>query len=278
MKGGRGMIESPSPSAEMTSPTSWISPSEAWEDFIHLVSLTRIWGKSSFGSCQKACPRSTLASYLESTRCGVITSPCTQGPLKLCEVTSSAVSRMEAKANSFIRKWLGLPRCFSAAGLYGWNSLQLPLKSITLGYRQEKARLVMELRDSSDRAVADADARVETGRKWRAKEEVQKMMGRLQHQQIVGMVQIGRAGLDGASHPSYGPRASRKERKDLVVAEVTRIEQEELRVRSWHRGKQGRWTTWEGVASRAISWQSSGNCHRLGSVSSLGQHTTPSEP
>ncbi len=45
-------------------------------------------------------------------------------PLKLCEVTSSAVSRMEAKANSFIRKWLGLPRCFSAAGLYGWNSLK----------------------------------------------------------------------------------------------------------------------------------------------------------
>lgn len=52
----------------------------------------------------------------------------------------------------------------------GQNALQLPLKSITLGYRQEKTRLVMELRDSSDMAVADANARVETGRKWRAKE------------------------------------------------------------------------------------------------------------
>ncbi|KAJ8393342.1 hypothetical protein AAFF_G00062430 [Aldrovandia affinis] len=100
-------------------------------------------------------------------------------PLKLCEVTSSAVSRMEAKANSFICKWLGLPRCFSAAGLYGRNSLQLPLKSITLGYRQEKARLVMDLRDSSDRTVKEANARVATGRKWRAEEEVQKVMGRL---------------------------------------------------------------------------------------------------
>ena len=49
------------------------------------------------------------------------------------------------------------PATASAAGLYGWNSLQLPLKSITLGYRQEKARLVMELRDSSDRAVTDAN-------------------------------------------------------------------------------------------------------------------------
>ncbi len=69
----------------------------------------------------------------------------------------------------------------------GWMELTpATLKSITLGYRQEKARLVMELRDSSDRAVADANSRVETGRKWRAKEEVQKVMGRLQHQQIGG--------------------------------------------------------------------------------------------
>ncbi|KAL7374375.1 hypothetical protein ABVT39_027593 [Epinephelus coioides] len=50
------------------------------------------------------------------------------------------------------------------------------------------------------------------------------------------------------------PEASRKERKDLVIAEVTRIEQEELRVRSVAQGQQGQWTAWEGVASRAISW------------------------
>ncbi|KAJ8397342.1 hypothetical protein AAFF_G00438910 [Aldrovandia affinis] len=48
--------------------------------------------------------------------------------------------------------------------------------------------------------------------------------------------------------------ASRKERKDLVVSEITRIEQEELRVKSVAQGQQGRWTTWEGVASRAINW------------------------
>ncbi len=46
---------------------------------LYTSGLSRIWGKSSFGSCQKACPRSTQASYLEGTRCGVITSPCTQG-------------------------------------------------------------------------------------------------------------------------------------------------------------------------------------------------------
>ncbi|KAI7794830.1 polyprotein [Triplophysa rosa] len=174
-------------------------------------------------------------------------------PLNLCEVTSSAVRRMEAKANSFIRKWLGLPQCFSVAGLYGWNSLQLALKSITLGYRQEKARLVMELCESSDRAVADANARVKTGRKWRDKEDLQKVIGRLQHHQVVGMVQIGRAGLGWSEPPILWSKASRKERKDLVVAEVTSIEQEELRVSSVAQGQQGWWTIWEGVASRSIN-------------------------
>ncbi len=112
---------------------------------------------------------------------------------------------------------------------------------------------MMELRDSSDRAVADVNARVETVRKWRAKEEVQKME-RLQHKQIVGMVQTRRAGLGWSEPPILWSKASKKERKDLVVAEVTRIEQEELRVRSVAQGQQGQRTTWENVANRAISW------------------------
>ncbi|KAJ8351711.1 hypothetical protein SKAU_G00231870 [Synaphobranchus kaupii] len=114
-------------------------------------------------------------------------------PLKLSEVTSSAVSRIDAKANACIRKWLGLPRCFSATGLYGGNTLHLPLKSITLGYRQEKARLVMELRESSDETVKDMHASVRSGRKWRAEEEVDKAVSRLQHQEVVGRVQTGQA-------------------------------------------------------------------------------------
>ncbi len=77
----------------------------------------------------------------------------------------------------------------------------------------------MELRDPFNRAVADANARVET---WRAKEEMQKVMGRLQHQQIVGVVQTAWAGLGWSKPPILWSKASRKERKDLVVVEVTR--------------------------------------------------------
>ncbi|XP_061899444.1 uncharacterized protein LOC133647767 [Entelurus aequoreus] len=68
------------------------------------------------------------------------------------------------------------------------------------------------------------------------------------------MVQTGRAGLGWSNPPILWSKAGKKERNYLVVAEVTRIEQEELRVRSVAQGQQGRWTTWEGVSNRAISW------------------------
>lgn len=86
-------------------------------------------------------------------------------PLKVCEITSSTVMKMDAKANSFIRKWLGLPRCLSNIGLFGKCTLQLPLMSISLGYRQQKARVVLELRDSTDPFVKNTKALVRTGRK-----------------------------------------------------------------------------------------------------------------
>ncbi|KAJ8339289.1 hypothetical protein SKAU_G00360750 [Synaphobranchus kaupii] len=168
-------------------------------------------------------------------------------PLKMSEVTSSAVSRMDAKANACIRKWLGLPRCFSATGLYRGNTLHLPLKSITLGYRQEKVKLVMELRESSDETVKDMHASVRSGRKWRAEEEVDKAMSRLQHQEVVGRVQTGRAGLGWGDPPCLWSRANKKERKDLVVSEITRMEQEEYRMKTVAQAQQGRWTMWEGV-------------------------------
>ncbi len=98
----------------------------------------------------------------------------------------------------------------------------------------------MELRDSSDRAMADVNARVETGRKWRAKDEVQKVMGRLQHQQIVGMIQTLRTGLGGSEQPILWSKASRKKRT-LMLQSSPGLSR---RSSEW---------PWEGVASRAIS-------------------------
>ena len=175
-------------------------------------------------------------------------------PLKMSEIPSSTTTKMDGKANSFIRKWLGLPRCFSDTGLFGKNTLQLPLQSISLGYKQEKTRLLLELRESTDQSVRNAGVKVRTGRKWDAQTEVDRAVGRLQHQEIVGRVQAGRAGLGWGEAPRFWSKANRKERKEMVVSEVIRTEEERYKIKAVSQSRQGSWTTWEGVVDRKISW------------------------
>lgn len=97
---------------------------------------------------------------------------CLMWPLKLCDITSTTALKMDAEANSYIQKWLGLPRCLSTTALFGSNTLKLPLKSISLGYRQEKVRLVFELRDCPNPSVQNTKAQVRTGCEWNAAQAV----------------------------------------------------------------------------------------------------------
>ncbi len=79
---------------------------------------------------------------------------------------------------------------------------------------------------------------------------------------------------DGASHPSYGPRQARRRGRTLLLQRSPGLSRRSSEWGLWHRGSRG------GGELGRVSWtkqsagQSSGNCHRLGSVSSLGQHTT----
>lgn len=50
--------------------------------------------------------------------------------------------------------------------------MQLPLHSISLGYMQEKARLVLKLRKSTDLSLRDANTMVPTGQKRNAQAAV----------------------------------------------------------------------------------------------------------
>ncbi|KAG1925338.1 hypothetical protein F2P79_025614 [Pimephales promelas] len=175
-------------------------------------------------------------------------------PLKMSEVPSSTVSKLDSLANSYIRKWLGLPRCLSDVGLFGKTKLQLPLRSISGGYKQEKVRLIMELRESTDPLVRAADAQVLTGRKWRAKEEVDLAISRLQHREVLGRVQDGRAGVGWGQAPLFWSNASKEERKAMVAAEVMRAEHERLTIKAVSQGQQGGWLSWEGVLDRQLAW------------------------
>ncbi|KAL7405869.1 hypothetical protein ABVT39_009050 [Epinephelus coioides] len=175
-------------------------------------------------------------------------------PLKLCDVSLATAQKLDSKANNYICKWLGLPQCLATAALFGSTTLKLPLKSISLGYRQEKVRLVFELRDSPDPAVQNAKAHIRTGCKWDAAKAVDQANTRLKHLEDVGIQQQGRAGFGWGPAPKMWSKASRKERKDLVISEVVKIEKENYKIKAVSQQQQGRWTTWEAVVNRTISW------------------------
>lgn len=105
-----------------------------------------------------------------------------------------------------------------------------------MGYVQEKTRLVLELRESTDQSVRNANAKVPTGRKWNAQTEVDQAVGQLQHREIMGRVQAGRAGLEWGEAPRFWSKANRKERKEMVVAEVTRMEEDRYKIMAVSQG------------------------------------------
>ena len=129
------------------------------------------------------------------------------------EVTISYVEEMEWKVSNYIRKWLGIPRSPLNIAFYGHNTkLQLLLSSLIEEFKVTKARLYMMLRDSEDQVIRDILLEVKTGTKWSAREEVEAMKSQLQHKDIVGATQSGRAGLGMQKH-TYFYRASSYEKR-----------------------------------------------------------------
>ena len=59
-------------------------------------------------------------------------------PLTMCKVALSKVEMIERTCNTYIRKWLGLPRTINTSSLYRRKgALQLPLTSIVEIYKEE---------------------------------------------------------------------------------------------------------------------------------------------
>ena len=62
-------------------------------------------------------------------------------PMLMYDIPMSRVEEMERMASKVLRKWLGVPRSFSAVGLYGKsNMLQLPLSSVKEEYKVSRVR------------------------------------------------------------------------------------------------------------------------------------------
>ncbi len=66
-------------------------------------------------------------------------------PLTVYKVHITKIEKLERIVSTYIKKWLGLPRCLSNISLYGRSVLELPVSSLTEEYTSQKSLLIMEL-------------------------------------------------------------------------------------------------------------------------------------
>ncbi len=69
-------------------------------------------------------------------------------PLTIYEVPITTVEKMERTITSYVKRWLGVPRCLTNISLYGKGVLELPITSLVVEYKCSKVRLLMTLKDS----------------------------------------------------------------------------------------------------------------------------------
>ena len=181
--------------------------------------------------------------------------PRLQWLLTLYEVALTWVERIEQRCNVYVRKWLGLPRMTSCAVIYSNKGpLDLPIPSIVESYKCRKVRAVMMLRYSNDAVVRAAPPDIKTGCKWKATEETDRCISVLQHCDIVGATQSSTEGLGIRRFRPFSS-LNPKERRDAVVDQTKRVEEEKRYVHLVQSSQQGQYVAWhEKVFQRKLNW------------------------
>ena len=176
-------------------------------------------------------------------------------PLTMYEVALSRVEMIEKKCNSYIRKWLGLPRTTNTSALYRKKgALQLPFTSIEEIFKAGKVRTVMMLRESRDKEISNNPPDVKSARKWKAEEATNEIISALEHKDIVGSIQTDRAGLGLGNFRPFN-KMSHRDRRKSATAQVRTIEAERREVHLIQCAQQGQITSWEQhIVDRKISW------------------------
>ena len=127
-------------------------------------------------------------------------------PLQTYAIVISCVERIEQYSSKYLRKWLGVPHCFSKVGLYtNSGNLQLPISSLGEEFKIGKVRLHMMMKDSADEILWKAYPEIKSGMKWSAVNAAQEAECSLRIKDIIGVTQTNRAGL-GSTSKMYSPK------------------------------------------------------------------------
>ena len=96
--------------------------------------------------------------------------------------------------------------------------LQLAYTSVIEEVKKTKAKSLVTMQQSQDQCIRNADINIDAGRKRKVSEAVENATSRLHHQEIAGISNIGREGIQ-KSDCRKSPRARRK-RRYLKVASL----------------------------------------------------------
>ena len=111
----------------------------------------------------------------------------------------------------------------------------------------------MMLSESPDQVIRDCAPTLDTGRKWSVTETVGDAKSRLEINEIVGAVTTARHGV-GWEKSRWFSKESPQVRREMVVDEVRKMEEERRNAQAVGQAQQGRWTCWETVEQRQLKW------------------------
>ena len=152
-------------------------------------------------------------------------------PLQMFEIAISRVEWIQQYCNKYLRKWLGVPPCFSKVGLYtNSGNIQLPISSLVEEFKIGKVRLHMMMKDSADEIIRKAYPEIKSGTKWSAVKTAQEAKCSLRIKDIIGITQTNRAGLGNTSKKIFF-KMDPKGKRDMVSKEVRMFEEEQRKAR-----------------------------------------------
>ena len=177
-------------------------------------------------------------------------------PLQMYEIAISCVGRIQQYSNKYLRKWLGVPPCFSKVGLYtNSGNLLLPISSLVEEFKIGKVRLHMMMKDSAFEIIRKAFSEIKSGTKWSAVKTVQEAECSLRIKDIIGITQTNRAGL-GSTNKRVFSKVGPKGKRDMVSKEVRMFEGEQRTASAVTQAKQWAWTKWNDIEPIKLSWKS----------------------
>ena len=109
------------------------------------------------------------------------------------------------------------------------------------------------LNNSADIRIREVKPLLRTKRKFKAQGEIDKSVSELTFEEMRGPIQTGRHAV-GWNHFAKWSESCSAVRAELIIRERRREMERERVTKAVQQSQQGRWTTWEDVVQRFISW------------------------